>query len=319
MRKWNILIAESEDYSEEAITMLSEIGNVDKRNINRLDLLNIIHVYEILIIRLANYIDAEVFEKAVKLKYIISATTGTDHIDLVEMRKKGVELICLKGEEEFLSKIPSTAEHTWALVLALIKKIPSAFSDVKKGSWDRQSFRGHNLEGMRLGILGLGRVGKQVANYGLAFGCQVGSFDNKKDAEIDNVKSFEAPQELLKWCDILSIHIPYNSSNHLFLNKELLKFLRKGAYVVNTSRGGIWDEQVICNLLISGYLGGVATDVLTGELNPTGVACNPLVRCAQKVDSLIITPHIAGATFESMARTEIFVVDKLLKQIKKLN
>jgi len=322
VKTWKILNAESADYSRKAYQILCELGEVREENYSQTELLENIKDYDILIVRLGLQVNRDILDKAPRLRYILSATTGTDHIDMEYANEKGIQVICLKGEAQFLQTIPSTAEHTWALLLALLRHIPAAFSHVQQGGWDRQLFRGHNLSGQKLGILGLGRVGKQVGNYALAFGCETGAYDPYLEQWPNpGIIRFETATALLQWCTILCIHIPYDASNFGFLNRQLLTCLRKGALIINTSRGGIWDEETVTDLLNSGHLAGVATDVIDHEQNPELREKSDLIKYAKAHQNLLITPHIAGATYESMEMTEEFIAKKLfhLLQTTELN
>lgn len=309
--KMKVLITESEDFSRLAISNLNKKFEVEVADINNKALLmEKLSDVEVLFVRLRFKIDREIIENAPRLKYILSATTGLDHIDVSHFENRGGKVISLKGETDFLSSIPSTAEHTWALLLSLIKKIPSSFAHVKEGKWNRNLFKGNNLKGKKIGILGLGRVGKQVAQFAAIFEMEVGYFD------ICNIstpyQSFQTPEELLNWADIITIHIPYNTENKNFVNKELLSHAKNHSMLINTSRGGVWDENSVAQLLRQEKIKGVAVDVLEKELERNTIYSNPLVLLAQENYNVIITPHIAGATYESMVMTEEYIADKFV-------
>lgn len=312
MEKRRILITESTDFSQNAIAQLQKHFEVIAYDFNSEEelLANIAEV-EVLFVRLQFKLTKEILEKATQLKYILTATTGLDHIDTDYFENRGGKVISLKGEVDFLGSIPSTAEHTWALLLALLKKIPSSFTDVKSGNWNRDDFKGNNLRDKKIGILGLGRVGKQVAHFAEAFGMTVGYFDIV--SQTNHYKSFSNPQELFAWADIVSIHIPYNPENENYVNQELLQHCQSNAVLINTSRGNVWDEKYLAQLLQENKIAGLATDVLQNEFDKENIAKNPLVQLAQKGNNIIITPHIAGATYESMAMTEDFIAAKFLK------
>jgi D-3-phosphoglycerate dehydrogenase len=307
-----ILITESNDFSPKAVTALRNQFEVKTVNVqSKQELIEMISDFEVLFVRLGFSIDREIIQKAKKLKYILTATTGLDHIDVIYFESIGGKVISLKNQTAFLGTIPSTAEHTWALLLSLIKKIPSSFHHVKNGEWDRNLFINSNLKEKKIGILGLGRVGNQVAKFARVFDMEVGFFDTVSIKS--QFKKFETPEELFKWADIVSIHIPYTVENKNFVNKELLSHFKRHSVLINTSRGGIWDEKEVAILIENGVLTGVATDVLKNELDPDSIAVNPLVLLANQNYNVIITPHIAGATKESMAMTEEFIVEIFLK------
>lgn len=316
LRTWNILNAEAQDFSRKAYQILTELGHVREMNLTQEELLNHAAECEILIVRLGLNVDSAIIEAAPRLRYIVSATTGTDHIDMEAARQRNVEVVCLKGETSFLESIPSTAEHTWALLLALLRKIPAAHEHVLQGAWDRQKFRGNNLAGKKLGILGLGRVGKQVARYALTFGCETAAFDPFLETWPDKqILRFNTATDLLNWCDILSIHIPYNPPNHHYLNAELLAHIKPGAILINTSRSGVWDENAVVKALETRQISALATDVLNHEREPENRKMGILLQYAKNHENVLITPHIAGATFESMEMTEVFIAKKLTKLI----
>lgn len=304
--KMKLLITEIEDFSEIAIQKLEAYFIVDKLAVvSKEHILTNIHQYDAIFIRLGLFIDKEIINKSPKLKYILTATTGLDHIDTLYFEQKGGKIISLKNEFEFLETIPSTAEHTWALLLALQRKLPFAFQSVQNGVWNRNLFKGNNLKGKKIGILGLGRVGKQVAKFAEAFEMDICFYDI---APIQSKhKSCTSAGELFSWAEIITIHIPLNNNNENFVNKLLLDQCRNDVVLINTSRGAIWDENAIATALVDGKIKGVAADVLTSEYNNEA---NPLVNLLNKNYNIIITPHIAGATFESMQCTEEFIVEK---------
>lgn len=309
-----IIISEPEDYSELAIARLSEYGEVVK--LNSLDELesNLEAAY-ILVVRLGVMLGEDILSKAPRLKYILTPTTGLDHIALNYTERVGIKVISLKGEQSFLDSIPSTAEHTMALLLGIVRKVPFAYNHVLDSGWDRQLFRGNNLKGKSLGLLGFGRIGHQVANYAIAFGMTVTAFDPSSNYSNPNVTFYNTPEELFSHSDILSIHIPMNEENKHYILAEKIKSFKKGIILVNTSRGGVWDEVAIASELKNGNIGGVATDVLENELDPQLRNQSPLIALAKAGYPVLITPHIGGATYESMHETEEFIALKFLSSI----
>ena len=249
------------------------------------------------------------------MKAVVSATTGTDHIDLEAAQERGVAVLCLRGEYDFLKTISATAEHTWSLLLALIRRVPWAFDDVRRGGWNRDHFRGHDLIGMRLGILGLGRIGSQVARFGIAFGMEVGAFDPFKQSWQESVQRFATPEELLRSTEVLCVHLPLNEQTSGFLDEGRLRLMPAGSWLINTSRGAILDENALVKVLHDGHLAGAAVDVLSNEQVTGTRTDNPLLEYAKRRDNLLITPHLAGATREAMERTEIFMAQKLRRAL----
>jgi len=268
---------------------------------------------EILIVRLARQVNHEVIGHFPSLKFVLSATTGLDHLDLRSLENRGVKLISLRGETEFLKTIPSTSEHTWALLLALVRNIPTAIDDVRLGNWNRDQFRGYQLKGKKIGIVGMGRTGSQVARYAEAFGMTVLFFDPYVDNALPFSRCVSLP-DLLHQSDIVSIHVHLTEETNGMINADMLAHAKNGSYWVNTSRGMIWDEQAVKEALQSGRLKGVATDVLSKEL--TDIKMSPLWKALQEGMNVVITPHIGGATWDAMWSCEEFLVDKMKRLLK---
>jgi D-3-phosphoglycerate dehydrogenase len=315
MSRLRILNSEPENYSTEAASILSELGDVINGPLQREDLLAALPGLDILIVRLAHQIDSELLERANRLKAIVTATTGLDHIDLDYARSKGITVLSLSGETDFLRRIPATAEHTWALLLALVRNLPAAIQSVLNGGWDRDRFKGHDLAGRKLGILGMGRIGEKVAIYANAFNMKVVAFDTERKDWPDGVQRMTNQTDLFRQSEILSIHVPLNSATVGIIDEPELAQLPRGALLVNTSRGQIIAEAALLQALESGQIGGAALDVL-GEERRKGLVDSPLIRYAREHSNLLITPHIGGATYESMAATEIFMAKKLKKFLK---
>lgn len=311
----NILITEPKDYSSKAIEILSQVGNVTSQLHTYQTLEEVIGTVDVLSVRLGIKLDSNLLSKAKKLKYILSATTGTDHIDMQYAKENEIQVVCLKGEFEFLQTIPSTSEYTWALLLALLRRLPSAYNHVQEEKWQRELFKGNNLKGKKIGLLGMGRVAKIVKRYAQAFDMEVGYYDPYISKSHKDCVCFTDIKEFFRWCEVLSIHIPYDDTTEKFLNADRLSHLKKGVVIVNTSRGGVWDEDAVSKLVQNGIVAGVATDVMRNELQPASLWNSSLYQLSKKNDRVIITPHIAGATYESMAMTEDFIANKFLSKL----
>lgn len=306
-----VLNIEPDGYSPEALTILQTLGEVVNHSMSRADLLAEVRDCDVLIVRLKHMIDREVLDHAERLKAIVSATTGLDHIDIAYANHKGVRVLALQGETEFLRTISATAEHTWALLLALVRRIPIAFFSVRAGSWDRDRFRGTELAGRRLGIIGLGRVGGMVARYGKTFGMDVAAYDPCGDVRVHGVSRATSVADLIVRSDVLTVHVPLTGATRGLVGIEELDLLPRGAILINTSRGEVIDEGALVRALEVGHLAGAAVDVIAGERQVEVREGSPLLTYARTHDNLVITPHIAGATVESMAKTEIFMARKL--------
>ncbi len=248
--------------------------------------------------------------KNVKCKYILCAVTGLDHIDIDACKGFGIKVISLKGEAEFLKQVRATAEHTFGLMLALTRNIKEAFYHVDSKQWNRALFQGTELYKKKIGILGLGRLGEIVAEYAEVFGMQVYYYDIKEKHSPKSFIKCDTIESLFTQVDIVSIHVPYNSDTHGLVNKDILKLMKPTASVINASRGGVINEKDLLESLQNKVISGYATDVLFGEPE---IEKNPLVTYSKTNNNLIITPHIGGYTYESVAKTERFIAKKLFK------
>lgn len=318
MKNIRILNAEPENYNKEARAILESFASVDEEVLGREGLLDKIKDYDALIVRLGHRIDGEIIGKGHRLKVIATATTGLDHVDIEAAEERGIAIISLRGERAFLDTVTATAEHTFALLLALARHLPSAFESVKTGEWDRDKFRGIELQGKVIGVVGYGRLGRLVGGYSKAFGLKVLAFDpyvKIKDEWIQQVDFFD----ILDKCDIITFHVPLSSETYKLVSHKEIQKMKKGVLIINTSRGEVLDEKAILEGLHSGRLGGAAFDVLSEEWRgkPNWLYSNPLWKYAQNNDNVIITPHIGGATSESMKATEIFIAKKIKEFFKK--
>ena len=271
------------------------------------ELKQVLTQYDIFWFRLNHKLTREILTD-VKCKYIVCAATGLDHIDITACNDFGIRVISLKDEAKFLKEVRATAEHTLNLMLTLIKKSKKAYNHVESGQWNRNLFQGRELYKKNIGILGYGRLGKIVADYTEALGMQVYYYDIESKKSKSTHNSCGSLSELSEKSDILSIHIPYNSDTHHLLNKVSLSNLKQTSNIINTSRGGVINENDVLNLLENNKIAGYATDVLYGEPN---ISNHPLVAYAQENENVIITPHIGGNTYESIEKTEYFVAKKL--------
>lgn len=305
-----ILNFEGDGFSILAKERWASIGNYVETDIHTFKELPVLEEVEIIIVRLRNYIGTDITGFFPKLKYVITATTGLDHIDLNSATASGIQVVSLKGETDFLNTISSTAEHTWALLLSLVRNIPAACTSVSKGQWDRDVFKGIQLRKKSIGIIGLGRTGKMVAQYARVFDMEVNYFDpSVTDTSFIKHSSLES---LLKASDVVTLHVHLQQDTENLLNKEMISLMKDGSYFINTSRGKLVDEKALVDQLKCGRLKGVATDVLASEL--TEVKESDLRKAMTEGLNIIITPHIGGATWDAMHLCEEFIVNKFIRK-----
>jgi D-3-phosphoglycerate dehydrogenase len=304
-------MTESDRFADEAVSILSEVAEVHLADLDRGQLLSAVSEVEILWIRLRHVIDKEIFELAPNLKFICSPTTGLNHIDLETAELRGVRVISLRGEYDFLKEIRATAEHTIGLMLSLLRNVPAAIQNVRDGDWDRDPFCGRELHEKTIGIVGFGRLGRLVAKYLHAFDARVLVTDpNVDSADLPDFVTGVSMETLLAESDIVTLHVNLCDQTTGFFGGQQIQQMRPGAFFINTSRGELIDEPALLAALSSGDLSGAALDVLCDE-SSSGMGHHELVQYSKANDNLLITPHIGGCTTESMAKTEVFLAKKL--------
>lgn len=320
-----ILHLESERYPKKVLDKLDEVAELENFNCHsQKELYQKVKQenYDVIFTKLGLNIDKKVINYLPFLKWIITPTTGLNHIDVQEAEKRNIKIVSLKGEVEFLSTIKSTAEHTWALLLTLIRKLPQAIYSVHQENWARDKFIAYELAGKKLGIIGYGRIGKIIATYANAFDMQVIAYDINTD-QFENKPEFvnisETIEELLEESDVVSLHIPNSIDNNYFFNKDLFDKMKPGSIFINTSRGELLEENELLHSLQNGLLSGVAIDVMDGDSvwEKKIPASNSLIEYSKYNRNLIITPHIAGYGKESILKTRKFITAKFLKLAKK--
>lgn len=294
---------------------LNRIALVDVEPCIADDLPIIFNNYDVFWFRLGFKIDKYLILNSTRLKVIVTPVTGIDHIDELACKEKNIKILCLRGEYDFLKEVRATAEHTFALVFALLRNIPEAILSVKNGRWNRDLFRGRELFGKKVGIVGFGRLGEIAAFYFHAFGCEVKYFDIVTKSS-DYAVAASSLNEIAS-CDIISIHVNYSQDTHHLIDKEFFDLCSPGTIFINTSRGGIVNEKALLSALKSGKLAAAALDVIQDEFNFS--SANELVEYSKTNSNLLITPHIGGNTYESFEKTEFFLASKLINMLADLD
>ncbi len=308
MRKWKVLIAESVDFSPEALQMLQQYFEVDTPA-EKPSVEEALSAYDVVWFRFGYVIDEQCLPSSLRCKVIVVPATGTDHIDLDAVQKRGIVVLSLKGEREFLRRVRATAELTIGLCLALQRKICPAHRDVLSGHWNRDAFRGRELYEKRVGIVGMGRLGQIVAGYFSAFGCRV-QYCDTREVEVP-YRRVDSLVELAAQSDILSLHVPLSEETVGLIGEEVFRAMPNHGILINTSRGAIVDEAALLRALEEGHIAGAALDVVREERQWS--ANRALAQYARHHDNFLIVPHIGGNTYESFDRTERFMAQKLIE------
>lgn len=320
MSKPRILITESCDLPDRAIELLREVGELICRDFkDRGELLAEIKDIDVLWVRLRHSIDRELIIHAPQLRVIATPTTGLNHIDLDEAEKRGITVLSLRGETDFLKNTRATAEHTLGLTLALLRRIPQASQHALTGMWNRDLFKGTEIYEKTVGIVGYGRLGRIGAGYFAALGAMVLTSDPNIDPEDveEGIRLVPLPS-LLSRSDIVSLHVNLDETTRGFFDRDCFRRMKPEAFFINTSRGELIDEGYLLRSLQTGQIAGAALDVLAGELDMR-LQYHPLLEYALNNNNLIITPHIGGCTYESTRKTELFLAEKLLDHFKNID
>jgi D-3-phosphoglycerate dehydrogenase len=213
-----------------------------------------------------------------------------DNVDVDAATQRGIVVMNTPG-----GNTVSTAEHAFSLLVSVARKIPQADASVKSGKWDRKSFQGVELNGKTLAILGMGRIGAEVAKRALAFGMRVLAYDpylSAARAKTLQVELVENLEDALPQTDFVTMHMPLTDETRHMLDAKRLALLKKGARIVNCARGGLIDEQALAESLASGHVAGAAIDVF--EQEPPDAA-NPL----RNAPNIVFTPHLGASTAEA--------------------
>jgi D-3-phosphoglycerate dehydrogenase len=294
-----------------AIALLRSLGDLELADVRGAELRDRIAPADILWVRLRSRIDATVFDAAPRLKAVVTPTTGLNHIDVEEAARRGIRILSLRGATEFLRGVRATAEHTLALTLALLRHLPAAVGHAAAGGWNREAYKGREICGKTIGVVGYGRLGRLVARYFQAFDATVLACDpNVEVTAVPRAIERVTLEALVMRADIITLHVSLSPETRLMIGPSHFAAMRPAAWFINTSRGELVDEDALLQALAAGRLAGAALDVLADE-DSLGMNQRPIVQYAREHANLILTPHIGGWTYESQEKTELFMAKKL--------
>jgi len=292
----------SDPLSEEGLKILKDVKDfqVDVNTELKPEALKeVIKNYDALVVRSATKVNKDIIGAASNLKVIGRAGVGLDNVDLEAATQKGIIVMNTPGGNTI-----STAEHTMSMILALSRNIPQAAASTKKGEWKRSKFMGVELYGKILGVVGFGRIGKEVAKRCQSFGMNILAFDpflSKEVAEAIGVEVVDL-KDLLKNSDYITVHTPMTEETKHMISTEEFAAMKKGVRIINCARGGIIDEQALVVAIKEGKVGGAALDVFEQEpVSPE----NELL----KLDNVIVTPHLGASTEEAQVNVAIEVAE----------
>jgi phosphoglycerate dehydrogenase-like enzyme len=248
-------------------------------------------------------IDAELVKQMKKVRLIQQPSTGYDHIDIKACAKRGIPVANIGGANSL-----SVAEHTIALALALIKKIPYAHQQIISGKWAQAELMNSvgEVYGKTWGVIGTGRTGREVIKRASALGARIIYYDKVRQEGLE----YRELEELINQSDIVSIHLPLTEETRNIIGERLLRMMKPNSILINVSRGEICDEIALAKAISEGWIAGAGIDVFTQEPLPPE---HPLIQAAKEGANLILTPHIAGATNESRMRIIQFTVGNVAR------
>jgi D-3-phosphoglycerate dehydrogenase / 2-oxoglutarate reductase len=262
-------------------------------------------------------VDRDFLSHARNLKVVGSPSTGTDHMDLVALKERGIEVFHIANELKLLNSFTATAEHAFGLMFAVSRNLVPSVLSAKQGLWKRDQFVGMQFSKKTLGILGLGRLGKIAARIGLGYDMRVISCDIR-EVSMENVEVVDF-STLVSEADVLQIHVHLNDQTRNLINESVFEKMKPGAFLINTSRGAIVNEPALLHALKSGQISGAGLDVIDGEwLAKDDLSLHPLIAYMQDHDNLVITPHTASSTPDSMYGARNFMARKIANYLRLL-
>ncbi|HEU5179267.1 MAG TPA: phosphoglycerate dehydrogenase [Candidatus Polarisedimenticolia bacterium] len=260
-----------------------------------------------LVVRSETKVTEALLDAGARLRVVGRAGTGVDNIDVAAATRRGVVVMNAPGENTI-----AAAEHTLSLMLALARNIPAADRSIKAGRWERGRFMGVELYGKTLGVIGLGKVGREVAARARAFGMEVRGFDPFLPEEVSSRLGFTMLPlpDLLAVSDFLTLHVPLNDQTRHLLGAETLQRCKPGIRIVNCARGGIVDEAALARALDQGKVAGAALDVFEKE---PPASSHPLAAR----DEVVATPHLGASTVEAQEKVAVRIAEQMIAYLQR--
>ncbi|MGI5876304.1 MAG: phosphoglycerate dehydrogenase [Dethiobacteria bacterium] len=304
-KKYKVLV--SDPVSDEGIRLITEVAQVDVRTgLSEEEIVKIIGEYDGLLVRSGTQVTAKVIAAGKKLKVIGRAGVGVDNIDVQKATEQGIFVINAPGGNTI-----SATEHSLALMLAMARNVPAASRSLKEGLWQRNKFMGVELYNKTLGIIGLGRIGSEVAKRARAFGMDVLAYDpyiSAESAEKLGIVSTNL-EEVLAKSDFITIHVPKTSSTQNMIGAREFSLMKDGVRIINCARGGIINENALYEAIVSGKVAGAALDAFEEEPPPKD---SPLLQLEQ----VLATPHLGASTQEAQVNVSVQVAEQIVHVLK---
>ena len=317
-RKLNILVSAPLDFLPELHTQINREANMTyayKMKKKHIKILLSENAFEAWMVSpCPEYIiSGKLMDLCPSLKIITTPSTGSNHIDIEEAQRRKIKVFSLKGSK-IIKRIYASSEF---LLVSVVRKTPYAFQAVLDGKWREVEhlFRGRELEGLRLGIIGYGRIGSNLNRYAQAFRMKVSAYDPYVSIDDDKVDQFQSLPEMLSTADIVATCVHLNNKTFKLINDDIFDAMKEGVYFINTSRGDVVDEIALIKNLKNGKILAAGVDVISNEF--TGERDNHLlIQHARNHDNLIITPHIAGLTRDSEHKAQAAAYEALKEYLE---
>jgi len=292
MPKFKVLLLDGIDPAGiDVIKRSKSIEPVVHDKISRAALMAIVGDADGIVVRSSTIVDGELMQKAPRLKVVGRAGVGVDNVDIDAATERGVLVMNSPG-----GSATTTAEHTVAMLFALSRNIPQAYLTLKHHHWEKSKFKGVELAGKTLGVIGLGRIGSEVARKCQAMGMNVIAFDPfiNPDAHLSSGFDLVEIDRVYKEADFITVHVPLTDTTRNLINESSISRMKDGVRLINCARGGIIHEGDLYNALKSGKVAGAAFDVFEAEPNTE----SPLL----ELDNFIATPHLGASTVEAQRK-----------------
>ncbi len=311
MSKIRVLITDGMAKEGAEILKSNSQFEVDLRKSTSADeLAGIIANYECIVIRSATTLTKELIEKATSMKLIVRAGAGVDNIDVPTATAKKISVMNTASANSL-----AAAEQTIALMFSMLRQIPQASASLREGKWEREAYKGYEATGKTMAVLGLGNIGRIVAEKAIGLGMKVVGYDpmiksmsqvpGKLSKMLEDFTLVTSLDEAVKAANIISVHVPKNKDTSNLINGDRIGQMKDKGFIINCSRGGIVDEKAVIAALDSGKLAGAAFDVYDKEppVFPNPLFTHPKIACA---------PHLGASTFEAQDRVALTAAAQMI-------
>lgn len=298
----------SDSLSEKGVAVLEKEKGIDvtvKTGLSQQELIKEIVKYDALIVRSASKVTAQVIKAAKNLKVIGRAGVGLDNVDIQAATEKGIIVMNSPGANTI-----STAEHAIGLLFAVARLIPQAYQSMQKGLWEKKKFTGVEINGKTLGVIGLGRIGLEVARRAKGFGMKTIAYDpfiSKEKADAFRIELVKL-KDIFAQADFITVHTPLTNKTRHIIDAKAISEMKDGVRIINCARGGIVDEKALYNALKSKKVAGAALDVFEKEPPQD----NPLLT----LQDVVVTPHLGASTVEGQVGVAIEIAQQVVDALK---